>query len=366
MKTPLLPIFILSTLFGYTQTYDLYVSDAGNFNNPPWQILKFDSAGQNPVVFISTNLNWPQDILFLEDSGVVLISNLSSGKITRYNAATGVYISDFASGLGGPTRMKIGPDSLLYVLQWVGDGLVKKYNLDGTFAGNFTSVAVSQAIGLDWDFNDNLYVSSYGGKYIRRFSPTGADMGMFIDSNLLGPTNIWFNNNNELLVNDYNGTSVKKFDSTGNFLGDFITGISHAEGVCLFPNNNIAIGSGATHSVKLYDNQGNYIRDLVSSGSANLITPNAVVRREINSVSVDEKQLSASKMIYPSSGSEFNFGPVIQKAKTIRLYSIDGKFIQNISIQKTWKPDHINKGYYFVKVEFNDRPSLSEKIFITP
>jgi hypothetical protein len=296
---------------------------------------------------------------------VVLISNLSSGKITKYNATTGAYISDFASGIGGPTRMKIGPDSLLYVLQWIGDGLVRKYNLDGTFAGNFTSVPVSQSIGLDWDANANLYVSSYGGKYIRKFSPAGVDMGMFIDSNLLGPTNIWFNSNNELLVNDYNGTSVKKFDSAGNFLGDFIHGISQAEGVCILPNNKIAIGCGTAHAVKLYDDQGNYIQDLISPGSGNLITPNAIVKREVNNVSIDEKLFSTNKIIYPTNGSEFHFAQVVQKAKRISLYSIDGKFIQNIPIQKTWKPENINKGYYFIKVEFNDRPSFSEKIFIT-
>lgn len=34
--------------------------------------------------------------------------------------------------------MKIGPDSLLYVLQWSGKGTVKRYKLDGTNLGDFT------------------------------------------------------------------------------------------------------------------------------------------------------------------------------------------------------------------------------------
>ncbi len=46
------------------QDFDIYVSDAGNFNNPPWQILKFDQNGEHPEVFIQQNLAWPQDILF--------------------------------------------------------------------------------------------------------------------------------------------------------------------------------------------------------------------------------------------------------------------------------------------------------------
>ena len=94
------------------------------FQSPPWKILKFDENGENPETFIDTNLAWPQDIVFLEDQQVVLISNLNSGKITKYNSSTGEYIEDFATGIGGPTRMKIGADSLLYVLQWSGNGKV--------------------------------------------------------------------------------------------------------------------------------------------------------------------------------------------------------------------------------------------------
>lgn len=48
------------------QTGKIYVSDAGNFNFPPWQILKFDENGENGEVFISDHLAWPQDIFFLK------------------------------------------------------------------------------------------------------------------------------------------------------------------------------------------------------------------------------------------------------------------------------------------------------------
>ena len=45
---------------------------------------------------------------------ITLISNLNSGRITRHDAATGAYLDDFATGLAGPTRMKIGADGLIY------------------------------------------------------------------------------------------------------------------------------------------------------------------------------------------------------------------------------------------------------------
>ena len=69
MKIFIVLIFLGIVIRAFPQNFEIYVSDAGNFANPPWQILKFDQNGQNPALFINTNLNWPQDILFLEDSG---------------------------------------------------------------------------------------------------------------------------------------------------------------------------------------------------------------------------------------------------------------------------------------------------------
>ena len=61
-------ILALSVLLLATNTFgqdlEIYVSDAANFSNPPWKILKFDENGENPEVFIDTVLAWPQDIVF--------------------------------------------------------------------------------------------------------------------------------------------------------------------------------------------------------------------------------------------------------------------------------------------------------------
>jgi hypothetical protein len=293
-----LSIFLLaSNAFG--QDLEIYVSDAGNFSSPPWKILKFDENGENPEIFINDQLAWPQDILFLEDQQVVLISNLNTGRITKYNSSTGDYIEDFATGIGGPTRMKIGADSLLYVLQWGGNGKVRRYQLDGTFVDEFTSVGVPQSIGIDWDNEANLYVSSYSADIVRKFDTNGIDQGIFVNSNLVGPTNIWFDDNSDLLVIDYDGTSVKRFDSNGSFINNFMTGLSQAEGVDFFPNGNILIGNGVTHSVKMFDTSGNYIEDFIPNGSGGLMTPNAIVIRETNVSSVlgDENTLNNKNFI---------------------------------------------------------------------
>ncbi|NUO03289.1 MAG: hypothetical protein HUU01_21980, partial [Saprospiraceae bacterium] len=43
------------------QNYEVYISDAVNFNVAPWKILKYDEDGQNGQVFITDHLAWPQD-----------------------------------------------------------------------------------------------------------------------------------------------------------------------------------------------------------------------------------------------------------------------------------------------------------------
>jgi hypothetical protein len=264
---------------------EIYVSDAGNFNLPPWQILKYDENGKNPQVFIKSNLFWPQDIVFLEDEKIVLVSNLNSGKIARFNATTGAYINLFASVIGGPTRMKIGKDNLLYVLQWQGNGKVIRYKLDGSLVGEFTTVGVNESIGLDWDTAGNLYVSSFNGGangYVRRFDSNGNDLGLFINAGLQGPTNIWFDESGNMLVNDWQAGIIREFDSNGSFIGNNITGLSQPEGIDFLSNGNYLIGNGGTGAIKQYKSDGVFVNDLVPSGSGGLVRPNAVVVRKVN------------------------------------------------------------------------------------
>ena len=342
MKKLLLLLISLTLVISskiFSQNLEIYISDAGNFSNPPWQILKFDENGENPEVFINDQLAWPQDILFLENQQVVLISNLNTGRITKHNSTTGAYIDDFATGINGPTRMKIGSDSLLYILQWSGNGKVLRYQLDGTFVDEFTRMGVPQSIGLDWDSDGNLYVSSYTGDHVRKFNTNGNDLGLFVNSNLVGPTNIWFDDGGDLLISDYNGTAVKRFDSNGNYINDFLTGLSNSEGVDFFPNGDILIGNGATSSVKLFDSSGNYIEDLISSGAGNLLTPNAVVIRENGVVSVSEEENNFddhSFVLEQNYPNPFNPTTVIQYSidervrVTLRIYDAAGRFVSTL------------------------------------
>lgn len=359
--------FLWIALTVQAQNLEIYVSDAGNFDQPPWQIVKWDGNGQNPSVFIDSELNWPQDILFMESENEVLISNLGSGCINRHHISSGNFKAPFACGIGGPTRMKIGPDSLLYVLQWSGNGKVLSYKLDGTFVGEFTKTGVPQSIGLDWDVAGNLYVSSYNGDYVKQFDQDGNEMGTFIANNLAGPTNIWFDENGDLLVSDYDGTEVKRFNSEGEYQGDFLTGLSKSEGVDYLPNGNILMGNGASSSVKMFDANGNYIKDLISPGSAGLKTPNAVRVRELPVASIGDGPTVHPQFVIPHFEAGFRFHQhSVGLIQSFTLHGLSGKKIASVTrVQPNMVfGANLPVGVYLVVLQLKNGQLIVERIVV--
>lgn len=348
--------FILFANISIAQQTFIYVSDAGGFNNPPWQVLKYNLDGSNPQVFIDNSffigqgLGWPQDILFLEDQNVVLISCLVGNRITKHNATTGAYIENFASVSGGPTRMKIGPDNLLYVLQWSNsDNKVKRYQLDGTFVDEFTSVGVVQSIGMDWDNAGNLYVSSYGGSTVRKFDPSGNDQGIFIDTQLAGPTNIMFEDDGNMLALNWNSGNVQRFDSNGNHIETFTTAVTQPEGIAKHPvNGNYLIGNGGAGQVDQFQPNGTFVESTITSGSGGLVQPNAVIIRE-TTLSIND-QNSTKLFLMPTYGTEFFLNnPETNNVEPLRVYNIFGQQVDVIDpTEKSWSATALSEGVYFI------------------
>lgn len=280
LAAALLVAIVCMVLIAQVRAAEVYVSDAAGFNVGPWKILRFDENGEAGESFINSNLGWPQDLVFLEDQGVVLVSNLTTNRINRHDIETGEFIDQFASVPGGPTRMSIGPDGLLYVLQWRNNGPVLRYELDGTSLGAFTSSGVPQSLGLAWDAQGRLYVASFGGASVHRFDENGNDLGLFIASNLTAPSNIWFGDDGDLFVNDFQGGAIRRFSGDGAFKGNFVSGLSQPEGMAKLPDGTLLIGNGGTSSVRRFDEAGASLGDFVPPATLGLIKPNAVVVRE--------------------------------------------------------------------------------------
>ena len=349
-----------------SQDFDVYISDAGNFNNPPWQVLKADMNGENLEKVTSDHLGWPQDIVFLENENAMLVTNLNDGTISKFNADTGAFMEEFATGIGGPTRMEIGPDSLLYVLQWQGNGLVKRYQLDGTYVDDFTQTGVGNSIGIAWDADDNLYVSSYNGNYVKKFGLNGEDLGNFISSNLSGPTNIWFNAAGEFFVANWNGGTVGRFDSGGNFQGVFISGVPEVEGVDFFPNGDIALGVGGQAVVRIYDSNGNFIKDLFPAGSLGLIRPNAVVFR-FKASTPSHEAFQETTFVTPTIGTHFQISnsDALQPAQQFEVYDSSGALAAKINFNKgLWDASNLTNGIYYLTAKMKDGKMGRQKVVV--
>ncbi|MEM9051807.1 MAG: T9SS type A sorting domain-containing protein [Bacteroidota bacterium] len=352
------------------ETYEIYVSDAGGFSNPspPWQILKYDQNGENGEVFISDNLGWPQDILFLEEENHVLISNLNTDQINIHDIATGDLVGLFSTQADGPTRMAIGPDGLLYVLQWNGNGPVLRFNLDGTFVDEFTQTGIPRAIGLAWDDQGNLYVASYSQSNVRVYDSNGNDNGLFIGSGLNGPTNIWFNEAGELLVNNYNLGQVLKYDASGNFIEVVLSGITWNEGIAVLPNGNYLIGGGQSGVVNEYTPDGVFVQEVISSGPPlNLQTPNAVVIQEISTLStidISDKDV----VISPIPGDYFQLqSDSSSEIQSIEVFDVTGKLIleKEYNGEVLWDGREFPEGQYTISIRFNDGSSISRKVILS-
>jgi hypothetical protein len=367
MRTILLTISaLLLALSSHGQSYEVYISDAGNFG-PPNQIIKVDENGENAMVFADEELDWPQDIIFLEDQNLMIVSNLNSNKITQYNASTGAYVGDFATGINGPTRMVIGEDSLLYVLQWSGTNPVLRYQLDGTLKDEFTSIGINSSIGIAWDDAGNLYISSYNG-FVRKFDPQGNDQGTFASTNLSGPTNIWFDEEGNLLVIDWTDGDVKKFDSGGEYMGIFIEDLPNGEGIAHLPNGDLIIGCGGDDDVKRYQPDGTYVNDFVADGTLNMLLPNAVVLRE-TVVSSTHTAVEEAALVTPSIGRQFYWmGDYDTNQLTLLQVVSPGGQINNLPMLSSgllWNAEKAPAGVYIILAQLKNGQQLRQKVVVT-
>ena len=151
----------------------------------------------------------------------------------------------------------------------------------------FTSVGVTNSIGMDWDSQGNLYVASFDAGQVRKFDNDGNDMGLFIRSDLQGPTNIWFDENGELFVVDWSGRAIRRFDSNGDWQSNFVLGLSEPEGIEFLGNGDVLVGNGGTSSVRQYDENGNFVKDFVPGGLGGLAKPNALRFRQVSNFLID-------------------------------------------------------------------------------
>lgn len=364
-------LFLLLIALDYTcvaQTaVEVLVNNRGNN-----AIQKYDATGQYLGDFISPSsggLNGPEDIIFHPD-GTVLVTGHNNTSIKKYDGKTGSYISDFSKGyqLKKPSKMSIGPDSLIYVTQWdATQNKVVRFDLQGNYVDEFTSIGAPEGLGHVWDKNKNFYISIYGmggNGTVHRFDSAGNDMGVFINSTILqGPTNIWWDTNGDLLVEDWTTGKVQRFDSSGQFKSTFVTGMTNPEGIAFLPDGNMLIGDWGKDAVHLVQPDGT-LAGYFCVGNA-LADPNCVKVRLVPGVNVEEvEQIVFS--VTPTIGQKFTIATNNKKNTRVVVLNSSGQVIEEIQPSATvvWYAQDYPDGLYYIVVSTAGQ-TKTEKVFVT-
>ena len=233
------------------------------------------------VTFRSGGLQAPQEIIVID--GNLLVTGRFNQQILRYDVHTGAYLGPFSSGfaLNQPTRMALGPDSLLYVCQWgsASERIARFRSDTGTFVDEFTSVGLNQAMGLAWDAAGTLYAGSFASSTVTRFDTAGQFIDTFIGPNpLAGPVNLWIGDSDSSLfvLNWGTGSVLRYATGSGDLQGTFLSqGLTNGEGMTVGPDGNLYICDRTGNQVNRYAPDGRFLGVFTSGGS--LQAPNSLI-----------------------------------------------------------------------------------------
>lgn len=217
--------FVLAPFTVYAAN-DLLVSD--NFGG---QVIRytFDSNGMQTGAANFITLDGATGMRINPLNGELLVSSQGLGTINRYNVQTGALLGTFASGLNGPSDIKVGPDNNIYVTNFTGNS-ISVFSQSGTLL-NTLGGGVGSPVNpnfLAWDSSNRLYVSSFNDDAVYRYNTANSMFEVFASGNgLNGATGLAFKGTQLLVssvfpVNPNTGepTKILSFNANGSFAGD--------------------------------------------------------------------------------------------------------------------------------------------------
>jgi sugar lactone lactonase YvrE len=130
-------------------------------------------------------------------------------------------------------------------LYTVAGSSVYKFSPTGADLGVFAS-GLDAPQDLGFDSQGNLYVVSYNlGDQIHKFSPSGADLGTIGLGGLGLPWGLAIDSSDNLYVSDEIGNSIHKYSSTGTDLGVFAS-LSSPVGLAFDHDGNLLVVRNST------------------------------------------------------------------------------------------------------------------------
>jgi hypothetical protein len=195
---------------------NVYVSEYGGN-----RIRKFSASGVN-LLTITTTFT-PGGVAIGSD-GTIYVAHYNAGAIHHYSSAggdLGVFASYAGCATGcGTDFIKFDAAGNLYVGDFQPLGRVRLISPAGVDQGDF--VTLEGVEGLAFDSLGNLYVGNFLHFIIKRFSPSGTDLGTFAAVGDPGSAyGLAFDGEGNLYAANFGGANVLKFSSTGVSLGIF-------------------------------------------------------------------------------------------------------------------------------------------------
>ena len=218
--------------------------------------------------FFDPALTFPLGVAVGPD-GLLYTTALSTNLVVRFDLTTGLYVDTFVpSGSGGltsPTGIDFANNGDLLVAS-LGTNSVKRYDAtSGAYLGDFIPSGPDQVVApVDLEFGSDglVYVSSWTNSDVRRYNgDTGAFVDVFVSTNLTQATGLAFGTNGNLYVGSTNGASgVHEFDgTTGAHIAQLFS-LASTMGVDFGPDGNVYVSTPGTNVVNVYDPTGTLIR----------------------------------------------------------------------------------------------------------
>ena len=210
-------------------------------------------------------------------------------------------------------------------------GSVTHYNSTGQYLGSLSAPGKDLDGGIAFDATGNLYVASSNSyqtyDVIRKFSPTGQDLGNFATSanGISSPRGIAFDADYNLYVSNFSrhGGYVEKYSSTGTDLGVLITGPADPDGI-VYHNGVLYIADQGSSKISEYATDGTYLGGFYTLNGRNgkiAIGPDGnLYTVPIYSGAVEKYSLSGQFLGVVATNPNFPIGVAVDPSGTVYEY----------------------------------------------